>query len=289
VRFFISDVFANSRYQGNQLATFLDCDGISTREMQEIAREVHFSETTFVLSDKEEEGGYRVRIFTPKWELPFAGHPTLGTAFVIRSALIRREAKKVILKLGVGDVPVTFSADGLLWMRQPKAEFGRTYDAAPVAKMLSLRAEDIDPSFPILEVSTGVPFLIVPLCSKDSLARIKVDAECMSDLLSNAWAQAPLVFAKGGQEKGQDLSARVFPVLHGVAEDAATGSGNGCLAAYLSRTRYLGSEKAHAVVGQGYEMGRPSTLHLLAEPIEGAITVDVGGRVQKVAEGIWPI
>jgi len=257
--------------------------------MQQIAKEIHFSETTFVLSDKEEKGGYHVRIFTPKWELPFAGHPTLGTAFVIRNELIKQKTRKIVLRLGVGDVPVTFSDDGLLWMRQPRPEFGRTYDAGPIAKMLSLGADEIDASYPILEVSTGVPFLMVPLRSKDSLARIEVDAECMNGLLLNAWAQAPVVFARGGHEKGQDLSVRVFPLLHGVAEDAATGSGNGCLAAYLSRTRYLGNESVDAVVGQGYEMGRPSTLHLRAEPSDGAIAVDVGGRVQKVAEGTWSI
>ena len=288
MRFFISDVFADSRYSGNQLATFLDCAGLSRKEMQAIAREVNFSETTFVLSDEEKDGGYEVRIFTPKSELPFAGHPTLGTAFVIRNEVIRRKVKRVVLRLGVGDVPVTFAGDGLAWMRQPRPEFGRAYDAKPVARMLSLNEDEIDPDFPILEVSTGVPFLIVPLCSRVSLGRIKVDAECMSGLLSNAWAQAPLVFAKGGQEKGQDLSVRVFPILHGITEDAATGSGNGCLAAYLSRTKYLGSEKVDAIVGQGYELGRPSTLHLRASPMKAGIKVEVGGKVQKVAEGTWP-
>ncbi|MDD1769660.1 MAG: PhzF family phenazine biosynthesis protein [Methanomassiliicoccales archaeon] len=289
MRFFISDVFADSRYRGNQLATFLDCADLSGKEMQAIAREVNFSETTFVVSNEERDGCYDVRIFTPKSELPFAGHPTLGTAFVIRNEVIKRKAKRIVLRLGVGEVPVTFADDGLAWMRQPPPEFGRTYDAKPIADMLSLKADEIDANCPILEVSTGVPFLIVPLGEKDSMGKIKVDAECMSDLLSNAWAQAPLVFAKGGQEKGQDLSVRVFPALHGIAEDAATGSGNGCLAAYLSRTRYLGSEKVDATVGQGYEMGRPSTLHLRASPTKLGIKVEVGGKVQSVAEGTWPV
>ncbi len=288
MRFYISDVFANSRYQGNQLATFLDCADLPAKEMQAIAREVNFSETTFVLSDEEKDGAYEVRIFTPKSELPFAGHPTLGTAFVIRNEIVKKGTNRIVLRLGVGDVPVTFAEDGLVWMRQPRPEFGRTYDPSPIAKMLSLRADEIDGSFPILEVSTGVPFLIIPLRSRKSLGRIKVDVECMTGLLSNSWAQAPLVFAEGGHEEGQDLSVRVFPVLHGIAEDAATGSGNGCLAAYLSRTKYLGSEKVDAVVGQGYEMGRPSTLHLRASPSKQGIMVDVGGRVQKVAEGTWP-
>lgn len=288
MRFFFSDVFADSRYRGNQLATFLDCADLSAKEMQAIASEVNFSETTFVLSEEEKDGAYEVRIFTPRSELPFAGHPPLGTAFVIRNEVIGRKVRKVVLRLGVGDVPVTFAGDGLAWMRQPRPEFGRTYDAKPVASMLSLKEDEIDPDFPILEVSTGVPFLIVPLRSKASLGRIKVDADCMNGLLSSAWAQAPLVFAKGGQERGQDLSVRVFPVLHGIAEDAATGSGNGCLAAYLSRMRCLGSEKVDSIVGQGYEMGRPSALHLRASPTKAGIRVEVGGKVQKVAEGVWP-
>jgi trans-2,3-dihydro-3-hydroxyanthranilate isomerase len=288
VRFFISDVFAETKYQGNQLATFLDCAEFPTEGMQAISGEVNFSETTFVTSERPREGGYDVRIFTPRTELPFAGHPSLGTAFVIRNELLGGKASKVVLNLKVGQVPVTFAENGLAWMRQPRPEFGRTYDAMDVAGMLSLGKDDIDGSLPIQEVSTGVPFLIIPLRSRESLRRIDVKADLVRELLSDAWAQMPLVFARGGHEKGQDLSVRVFPVLHGISEDAATGSGNGCLAAYLSRTEYLGSPAVRATVGQGYEMGRPSVLHLRTNLDGQGIRVEVGGRVEAVARGIWP-
>ncbi|MBN1814459.1 MAG: PhzF family phenazine biosynthesis protein, partial [Anaerolineae bacterium] len=126
--FYIVDVFAERKYSGNQLAVFRKAAGLSTDEMQAIAREMHFSETTFVLSDQPRDGGYDVRIFTPQAELPFAGHPTLGTAFVIRQEIIGRPAEQVILNLQVGPIPVTFDGD-ILWMKQVEPQFGEVLRA----------------------------------------------------------------------------------------------------------------------------------------------------------------
>jgi trans-2,3-dihydro-3-hydroxyanthranilate isomerase len=289
MRFYFNDVFAVKRYSGNQLATFLDCEGLESIEMQRIAKEVNFSETTFVTDLKEKGGGYDVRIFTPNREVDFAGHPTLGTADVIRKHVIDKTTDKVVLNLKVGQIPVTFSSDGLAWMQQMPPRFGKDLERNDVARALGLRPDAIDTRWPIQEVSTGFPHIIIPLLGIKSLHRAKVDLDLYRDLVRGAWAENLLIFCLEGQEEGQQLSVRVFPIMHGIAEDPATGSGNGCLAAYLSRHRCLGGTDVDVQVGQGYEIGRPSSLFLRSRLIDGAISVSVGGKVVPVASGTWDI
>ncbi len=179
MRFYIVDVFAESRLSGNQLAVFRDCARLTARQMQDIAREMHYSETTFITSEEPRRGGYDVRIFTPSYELPFAGHPTLGTAYVIQSQIIQCPVKKVLLNYKVGQIPVTLSYSGkspkVLWMRQKLPTFGRTFERGRVAKVLGLKPSDVDPRFPVQLVSTGVPFILVPLTSLRAIKGIRVD------------------------------------------------------------------------------------------------------------------
>jgi trans-2,3-dihydro-3-hydroxyanthranilate isomerase len=284
--FFITDVFADRKYRGNQLATFLDCDDLSTEEMQRMAREINFSESTFVMRPKG-DGPMRVRIFTPQEEVDFAGHPTLGTAFVIDRHVRPGAQGKVVLDLNVGNIPVTFDDEaGILWMRQNQPEFGNEIAKEVMASVLSLGVEDVD-SFPCQEVSTGLKVIIVPLASKDALSRMTLARDWARLLQGHSYAKVILAFCRGGQEEGQQLSARVFPMGVGIAEDPATGSGNGCLAAYLVRHRYFGADRVEVQVGQGYEMGRPSRLFLRAAAEGTSIRVEVGGRVYQVAEGWW--
>ena len=290
-RFFITDVFTARRYGGNQLATFVDCESLSDAEMQKIAREINFSETTFITSRQPRDGGYDVRIFTPNAEVEFAGHPTLGTAHIIRNKLRLTGADEVVLNLRAGRVPVTFTeAPGhtsMLWMRQMPPRFGKQLDAGVLARVLGIAEADIDPGFPIEEVSTGFPTLIVPLRNLDALKRAKVDKNAYFALVTDAWAKLILVFSREGYEPGQRLSVRMFADYYGIAEDAATGSSNGCLAAYLVRHKVLGSPEIDVLAGQGYEMGRPSTLALRAHGTNDGIHVSVGGSVVDVAEGVW--
>jgi trans-2,3-dihydro-3-hydroxyanthranilate isomerase len=289
--FFITDVFTTQRYGGNQLATFVDCESLSDAEMQKIAREINFSETTFITSRQPRNGGYGVRIFTPNAEVEFAGHPTLGTAHIIRNKLRLTEASEVTLNLRVGRIPVTFTEtpDGasMLWMRQMPPRFGRQFDASTLARVLGIAEADIDLDFPIQEVSTGFPTLVVPLRNLDALKRAKVDQDAYFSLVTDAWAKLILVFSREGYEPGQRLGVRMFADYYGIAEDAATGSSNGCLAAYLARHKVLGSPDIDVLTGQGYEMGRPSTLALRANGTNDNIKVSVGGSVVDVAEGIW--
>lgn len=290
IDFCITDVFAERPLEGNQLATFFDFGKLDGHQMQRIARETNFSETTFVTSPATREGGYDVRIFTPNEEIPFAGHPTLGTAHLIRKMIVKKPVEKVLLNLKVGQIPVSFTKGSeIAWMRQRTPEFGRIFGPEETAEVLGLDVKDIDTQWPVEEVSTGLPFVIVPLVSLEALKRIRVDALAIRSLNPGGSASIPLAFAPEGQEEGQRLSVRVFPVLQGISEDPATGSGNGCLAAYLVKNAYNGSREFDGKVGQGYEIGRPSTLYLKSWMSGDAVVVNVGGKVSEVATGSWNI
>lgn len=289
-RFFITDVFTNKKYGGNPLATFIDCESLSDLEMQQIAKEINFSETTFITARLPRDGGYDVRIFTPNAEVEFAGHPTLGTAYVIREILGLTTSKEITLNLGIGKISVSFieAFNSLqLWMKQRSPEFGARTEPKLLADILGLDVADIALDTPIEEVSTGFPTLIVPLTSLAALRRIKVDKGRYFELIKDAWAKIILVFSREAYEKGHALSVRVFADYYGIPEDAATGSSNGSLAAYLARYKLLGGSSIDISVGQGYEMTRPSTLALRTRGGPDAIEVSVGGGVVAVAEGLW--
>lgn len=167
--FYILDVFAEQKYAGNQLAVFRDADKLSDAEMQQIAKEMHFSETTFILSEGKRNCGYDVRIFTPEHKIPFAGHPTLGTAYVIQQEIIKEPVETVILNLKVGQIPVTLKYSGeqidIMWMKQINPIFGKVFDPLSLSRVLHIDEREIDDRFPIQEVSTGTPFIMVPLKS----------------------------------------------------------------------------------------------------------------------------
>lgn len=285
IPFTIVDVFAEKKYAGNQLAVFRDAGGLSGDEMQAIARETHFSETTFILGDRPRAGGWDARIFTPGEEVPFAGHPTLGTAHVIREEILKGKAQSVTLNLKAGPIPVALESGGIGWMRQNEPEFGPTHPAASLAAVLGLSEESFDRRFPVEEVSTGLPFFIVPLRGLDALKAAKVDRDRYFSLVRATRAKGILVFCPQGREKGDDLSVRVFVDWFGVPEDPATGSGNGCLAAWLAKHRFFGNAAIDLRSGQGHEIERPSRLLLKAEEKEGRVAVSVGGRSITVARG----
>lgn len=292
MRFYIVDVFAESKYSGNQLAVFRDTAKLSGREMQRIAQEMHYSETTFIRSEIERDGGYDVRIFTPDFELPFAGHPTLGTAFIIQTQILGKPVQKVKLNLGVGQIPVDFSYRGgnadVLWMTQKYPVFGGEIRPGPMAKLLGLRLSDIDQDFQIRQVSTGIPFVIVPLKGLKAVRRSRVDMAAMSGFLRSAKAIAILVFSRETYRKDNDINVRVLGASDNIPEDPATGSANGCLAAYLVEQAYFGRAEVDLRVEQGYEIGRKSLLLLRARKIGKSIDVKVGGKVQFIAAGEFP-
>jgi trans-2,3-dihydro-3-hydroxyanthranilate isomerase len=285
----IVDVFAEEKYAGNQLAVIREAADIPGDLMQKIAREMHFSETTFIISDEERDGGYDVRIFTPEAELPFAGHPTLGTAFVIQQEIIKEKIDKLSLNLGVGKIPVTFTYSGedvdILWMKQKAPEFGKSYDSKKIASVISLEGDLIDERFPIQEVSTGFFSLIVPLKSLAAMKKATTNRDAYSQHVDEGGAPGILIFAPETYDKDNQLNVRFFADAMGVPEDPATGSANGCLAGYLVKNRYFDEAKIDIRTEQGIEINRPSLLYLKAEDIGSAINVFVGGRIIPVAEG----
>lgn len=285
--FSIVDVFAEDKYAGNQLAVVGGAEGLTGAVMQKIAREFNFSETTFILGDRRRRGGYDVRIFTPATELPFAGHPTLGTAFVIQQDLIRKPVRRVILNLKVGRIPVLFGyrgrKPGVLWMKQMPPQFLGVLEGGLVAPALGLKKDDLDLRFPVQEVSTGIPFVIVPVKTLEAVKRSCLRLGKSPGLA--AQGKAFLLFTPQTQTPGNDLHVRVFAHCYGVAEDPATGSANGCLAGYLVRHRFFGGPRIDIRVEQGYEVGRPSLLLLRAGEKAGEVEVLVGGRAIRVARG----
>lgn len=282
------DVFAERKYAGNQLAVVLDSGDLSTEQMLEITREMNYSETTFLLSSVERDGGYDVRIFTPGAEVPFAGHPTLGTAFVIRRYIVRKAVDTVRLNLGVGQIPVTFAREGdgeMLWMKQKSPDFGPVIDATELADVLGLDITQIDTEFPVQEVSTGMWFIIAPLKGLDAVRQARIVRDKYAGFMKGKQAVAILIFCPETYHDDNHLNVRVFVPCYGVEEDSATGSGNGCLAAYLARHSYFGDGDVDIRVEQGYEIGRQSLLYLRAQRRDEKIDVHVGGKVVMVAEG----
>ncbi len=286
--FYLLDVFAEEAYSGNQLAVFLG--NPPSRLMQKLAREMNLSETTFITSPEPDNNGYNVRIFTLKREMPFAGHPTLGTAYIIRNEVIKKNIPSVNLNLPIGQIPVTFHDDETLWMKQNAPAFGHVHDKSEMAKVLRIDESDIDAELPVQESSTGNPHIIVPLNSLEAVKKVDVDVPRFKDLLDAAMpelgANGICVFTADTIYSSNDFNVRVFGHLRSVPEDPATGSAIGNLAGYLVHHGYFGNTYAEAKrVEQGYEIGRPSLLLFSTGRRNNEIEVHVGGKVRMVAKG----
>jgi len=285
--FYIVDVFAEEKYQGNQLAVLIPARAISTEEMQQIAREINFNESTFILSGKQDNGGYDVRIFTPDVEVPFAGHPTLGTAFIIQKFLENNESKQITLNLKVGQIPVIIEGEQLI-MKQNPPELGTIIpDQKIFAEMLQISTEDMDSRFPIQIVSTGLPAVIVPLQSLEAVNRCMIHHDRYQNFIDTVIKANILIFSPETKRKENDLSVRVFLDDPGFSEDPATGSANGNLAGYLIVHNFFDSKNIAYRVEQGFQMGRPSILTIQAEQHQNSIKILVGGKVFLIAKGEW--
>ena len=266
----IVDVFAEAKLAGNQLAIVDEADTLTSEEMQAIALETNYSETTFVTA----HGGGRasVRIFTPAWELPFAGHPTVGTAWHLCNG-----TGSITLDLQVGPVVVEFT-DGVGWMTPPEVAFRGELDRETAARLIGLPVASLSSDFPITLAEVGPQFVLIPVSGLDALRHARLDGDLHARLLADGLGvQCVFVFSAEAYGPDADFATRMFFESAGVREDAATGSANSAFAAYLRRER---GQLGDVVVDQGVEMNRPSRLYL-----DVGETLRVGGKVQPVIRG----
>lgn len=288
VSYSIVDVFSQGKYTGNQLAVFKNAGGITDAEMQQIAKEVNYSETTFILSNEKRNDGYDVRIFTPNEEVPFAGHPTLGTAYIIQHEITAGTVDELKLNYKAGQILVQFDrTEDVIWMKQNEPVFGKVLDHLEVASVLNIDKKYIDGRYPIQEVSTGLPSIIVPLKNLEAVKKVNINKEKYFKLIERTESKAILVFCPETYHPQTDLNVRDFAEYFGIPEDVATGSSNGCLAGYLVKYRYFETDEINIRVEQGYEINRPSLLYVKANKERETINVHVGGKVEKIAQGEW--
>jgi trans-2,3-dihydro-3-hydroxyanthranilate isomerase len=287
------DVFSSRALEGNSLAVFFDGRGVSDEEMQLIAKEMNLSETTFILprdEPTERERGVRVRIFTVQEELPFAGHPTLGTAFALRGD---SGAKEIVLELNVGKVPVRFDssengmgAAAFGEMTQVNPVFGMQHDRDAVARATGLSVEEFDASLPIETVSTGLAYTVVPLKSLKVIQNLRVDLNRASEYLEKTGGKFLYFVARETVDPAARLHARM---LFYNGEDPATGSAAGCTAAWMV-VHGVAKPDERVLIEQGIEMRRPSRIFVRAsrENKNGdnrVVNVRVGGNAIEVLRG----
>ncbi|MCU1310102.1 MAG: Phenazine biosynthesis PhzC/PhzF protein [Candidatus Angelobacter sp.] len=283
------DVFTSQPLAGNQLAVFTDGRGLSDAEMQMLAKETNLSETTFIIQRDEaveRERGVQVRIFTTQEELPFAGHPTLGTATVLR----RNKEARIELDLRVGKIPVTFEergsepAFGEMVQRNP--EFGAIHKASDIAPIAGLKPEDFESDLPIQTVSTGMAFMIAPVKSPERIQAIDYQSSVAKKYLQHSDAKFIFFVCKQTVDPQARLHARMI-FYNG--EDPATGSASGCAAAWMAKYGVAGSNE-RVLIEQGIEMDRPSRIFVSAEKSDDkVVNVRVGGQAVEVARGEFRI
>lgn len=304
LRYVTCDVFTSVPFTGNQLAVVFGAEGLPTETLQAITREFNYAESTFVFAPETPDTTRRVRIFTPELEVPFAGHPTIGTAHVlVATDEVPSEGDEITVVLGenVGPVPVRVRMEGgvpvhaQLTTAQLPEERLEVTDLDALASVLGLSASDfVGGDHMPMGVSCGLPFLLMPLRSGDAVARAKLDMNAWERVLAGKWAPWPMVFAMTHDDdqsalpvhvQGCDIRARVFVPGSTVPEDPATGSANANLAGYLAR-RTPRDGTLRWSVAQGIEMGRPSRLSIEADRTAGAVSaVRVGGASVLIAEG----
>lgn len=290
-----TSVFVDDRqsFGGNQLATYWDKNAnasLTQDEMQGMALEMNFSESTFLVEPTTKGCISKVRIFTPTSEIPFAGHPTLGTAFVLKhKQILDPEKTTALLQLGVGPIRVDILEDDNIRMIQPEPSFERPVeDAKKVAEAIGLTLNDVDLDTPVQIVSTGFPFLIVPIKTLSAVKKAAPVPSVFRTNLADLSSQQVLIFSTETTFPDAHVHARMFAPEVGVVEDPATGSAAGPLGAYLEKYKVLSNHQIGEQINieQGYEIERPSKL-IARVPHESMSEVHVSGKVRLVAEGTF--
>ena len=283
--FYQVDVFSNKLFGGNPLAVFLKGENFKEDQLQQVAREMNLSETTFVFPSSHPDANFDVRIFTPGKEISFAGHPTLGTAFVLKHAgLISNTKNNLILNFKAGLISVHLQEDGIFLMKTPGGKILQTFsNTKEVAYTLGVKPNNIEPNLPIQTVTTGFPALLVPINSLSAMKEILLDLALLKPLLKEAKVDMIYPFTRQTFEGKNSIHARGFAPFIGIPEDPGTGSVASALGYYLNEKN---SKENRIIIEQGYEMKRPSNIFVEIDEVEGrANEIRVGGRVRLVFKG----
>lgn len=290
------DVFTHEPLTGNQLAVFVDGRGLGTEQMQAIAKEMNFSESTFILPSEQAGTDLRMRIFTPGAELPMAGHPTIGSTFALaHTGAINPGRSRFVFGLGVGPTPVDLEWNGAALafaaMRQSNPVFGHPItDRDSAASAIGLETSDLVADLPVQEISCGLPYLLVPLRDHATVDRAQTDLVAYRKLLARnriAPDTCVYLFSIAAPDPGATAYSRMFAPAFGIPEDPATGSAAGPLGCYLVKHGLVSGAKAQSIVNlQGMKMGRPSRIHVSITEQGGQIVeVKVGGEAVLVGQG----
>lgn len=286
---YIVDVFTDQPLSGNPLAVVVCEQELPESDMQKVAAEMNFSETTFVLPRLQSNGGYNIRIYTPSREIEFAGHPLLGTAQVIREYVSCDKCEVIKLNLLRSQILVTFEVDEegkqVAWFEAPEISLGNTIAVEPIAHALNILPEDIDSKLPIQVCSAGTSAIIVPLRSLDALHRCKLDLEKFSPLVDEGFPPLIYLFTQQTHDNKNNFCVRFFFDAYGVREDPATGNGAAFFGSYLLEHNYFPEPMQQLRIEQGHEVRRPSLIMLRAEKQGDIKKISVGGHTAMTVIG----
>lgn len=283
--FYIVDVFTEKKYAGNQLAVFLDANSLSTQQMQQVAREINFAESTFVTKLDGHNSTATIRIFTPEHEMQFAGHPIIGTSWVLMHKVLKNQPDKITVSVPVGEIPVRQVGD-LVWLQAAQPQFLDVFSKEDFTIFSNLRSTDFEDNFAIQEVTTGSAFVIVPVKTKNALQNLILDKEKTNEWLKKHCKtnHRALYFYCIDDEK---LSSRMLCIENNqLIEDAATGSASTCLQAFL--LKYYATE-IQMINHQGDFINRPSQIYFDGKLTNNDFDINIGGKSQFIAKGEWEV
>lgn len=283
--FYIIDVFAEKKYAGNQLAVFLEAGNLSSEEMQKIAKEINFAESTFITKLDFENNKAEIKIFTPAHEMKFAGHPIIGTSWVLMHKIFQNAPEAITLQVPIGEIPIQKTED-LIWLKAAQPEFLEVFDKEGFLSFSNLKSDDFDVQYPIQEVTTGSAFVIVPLKSVAALKALVLDKDKMNDwLIKNCKTNHRALYFYVWEDS--KIISRMLCVEHNqLVEDAATGSASTCLQAFLLKYH---SAKIETINQQGDFINRPSQIYFKGALTEDHFAIQIGGKSQFIAKGDWEV
>jgi len=283
--YYFVDVFTNKKFGGNPLAVVVTDGQVSSDTMLSIAKEINFSETTFLLSKPNSEGVYLARIFTPSREIAFAGHPIIGTAWVIKNVL-REKSHNLAIEVGVGRISVRMVGQSpIFWFISPKIEIGNIISKELISKILNIHPTEISSEFPVQTIAAGVSAVIVPLSRLETLRKIKIDQSEYYQAIQTSLPTLIYCFTREASSNDFNIESRFFFEADGIREDAATGNGAAFLGAYVLNHQVFSGNEIDLKISQGFAMKRESTIYVSAKRIGEIYKIEVGGEVVQIAQG----